>query len=272
MWGIILACKYHLAIGISGFRPDFKGFFRTGCQTASSNLPENIAYNTLPYNFPRLLPLPQMLQQRGHIVGMTGDGVNDAPPLKRVDVGIAVSGATDAARAAADLVLTEPGLSVIIRAVEEARRIFERMNSYAIYRISETIRIMIFIVLVIVVYNVYPITAIMIILLALLNDLPIMTIAYDNTWLDPKPVRWQMHRVLRLATVLGTFGVTETFLLLVIAKSYFRDWIGAASVLNLFEAGSRGSSHSIYCAAVNRPQREWVSDTAKAVKHVIWQL
>ena len=142
-----------------------------------------------------------------------------------------MSGATDAARAAADLVLTEPGLSVIIRAVEEARRIFERMNSYAIYRITETIRIMIFIVLAIVVYNVYPITAIMIILLALLNDLPIMTIAYDNTWLDPKPVRWQMHRVLRLATVLGTVGVAETFLLLVIAKSYFG--IGLAQLQSL---------------------------------------
>jgi len=158
------------------------------------------------------------LQQRGHIAGMTGDGVNDAPALGQANAGISVSGATDAARAAAALVLTAPGISVIIRAVEEARKIFERMTSYAIYRITETIRIMFFVVLTMIAFNFYPITTVMIILLALLNDLPIMSIAYDNTLLEQSPVRWAMSRVLTVSTTLGLIGVAETFGLLLIAR------------------------------------------------------
>ncbi len=164
----------------------------------------------------------RLLQARGHIVGMTGDGVNDAPALKQADAGIAVAGATDAARAAADVVLLAPGLSVIVAAIRQAREIFARMTSYATYRIAETIRVLLLITLAIVFMNFFPVTAVMIVFLALLNDGAILAIAYDHVRGSARPATWEMRSVLTVATSLGVMGVAETFLLFALADNVFR--------------------------------------------------
>lgn len=160
----------------------------------------------------------ELLQENNHIVGMTGDGVNDAPALKKADAGIAVHGATDAAKSAADIVLTQPGLSVIIDAIKESREIFQRMQSYAIYRVSETIDVLFFTVLAILIFSEYPVTAIMIVMLALFNDFPIMSIAFDNVLPSREPEKWQMRKVISIASVLGFTNVIFTFMVFYIGK------------------------------------------------------
>jgi H+-transporting ATPase len=186
--------------------------------------------------FARVFPehkyaIVKALQERGHLVAMTGDGVNDAPALKQADCGTAVSGATDAARGAAALILTAPGLSVINNAIDEARRIFGRITSYTIYRVALTMDIMFLVVLSTVFLGFAPLTAVMIVIMSLLDDVPIMAIAYDNTPVSPKPIRWKMPRLLGVSVVLGLFSVIESFGLLligirVLTHEHLQDYFG----------------------------------------------
>jgi H+-transporting ATPase len=197
-----------------------------------------------------------VLQQHGHIVGMTGDGVNDAPALKKADCGFAVSGATDAARAAASIVLVAPGLAVIIDAIKESRKIFQRMNSYAMYRIAETLRVLLFMTLAIVIFNFYPLTAIMIVMLALLNDGAILSIAYDNVIYRNQPEAWNMRVVLGIATVLGLVGPIASFGLFYLGDRVFHIdrpqiqtmmylMLSVAGHLTIFQTRTRGPWWSI---------------------------
>jgi H+-transporting ATPase len=112
-------------------------------------------------------------------------------------------------------------LSVIIEAIQESRRIFQRMNSYAIYRITETLRVLMFMTLAILVFNFYPVTAVMIVMLALLNDGAILSIAYDNVEYNDRPESWNMRRVLGVSTVLGTTGVMAAFGLFYLGERVF---------------------------------------------------
>ncbi len=160
------------------------------------------------------------LQKGGHIVGMTGDGVNDAPALRKADAGIAVARATEAARAASDLILTTTGISVIIDAVAGARRIFERMRTYSIYKVADTILFVLFITISVVFFDFFPVTSIMLILLALLNGAPVLGIAYDNTKVERTPELWNLRRIFTISTVLGIYSVVASFGMYSFARIY----------------------------------------------------
>ncbi|XP_071726822.1 ATPase 8, plasma membrane-type-like [Rutidosis leptorrhynchoides] len=172
------------------------------------------------------------LQERKHICGMTGDGVNDAPALKRADIGIAVADATDAARGASDIVLTEPGLSVIVSAVLTSRAIFQRMKNYTIYAVSITIRIVLGFMLITLIWE-FDFSPFMILIIAILNDGTIMTISKDRVKPSPGPDSWKLNEIFATGVVLGTYLaiVTVIFFWLTAEVDFFPDLFGIESII-----------------------------------------
>jgi H+-transporting ATPase len=167
------------------------------------------------------------LQDRKHICGMTGDGVNDAPALKRADIGIAVADATDAARGASDIVLTEPGLSVIISAVLTSRAIFQRMKNYTIYAVSITIRIVFGFMFIALIWK-FDFSPFMVLIIAILNDGTIMTISKDRVVPSPLPDSWKLKEIFATGIVLGGYLALMTVIFFWAMKEnkFFPDTFG----------------------------------------------
>ncbi len=158
--------------------------------------------------------------KKSHVVAATGDGVNDLPALSIANVGIAVKEAVDALRSAADIVLLSSGIAVIKDAVIEARKIFSRMYTYSLYRLSESFRLIVTIVVLGIVYATYPLTPIQLILLALMNDLPIISLATDRVALADRPAHINVKDRFVLSTLYGLTGVANSLLLFFIAHSF----------------------------------------------------
>lgn len=194
--------------------------------------------------FSEILPADKynlvVLGKKNHVVAVTGDGVNDLPAVKMADVGFAVSNAVSALKSSADIVLLSPGIFVITTAIIEARKIFARIHSYSVYRISESLRVIVTIFILGLLFRAYPLTPIQLILLAIFNDIPIISLAFNRVKVANKPAKIEVKKRFVISTLFGLVGIVNSMLFLFILLRLFHyDWtiISTAFFLKLTVGG-----------------------------------
>ncbi len=199
-----------------------------------------------------------------YVVAVTGDGVNDVPPIKAANVGFAVANAVDALKGTADIVLTLPGIAVIKDAIIEARNVFTRLYNYSLYRISESFRLIVTIAIIGVIFGTYPLTPVQIILIALLNDIPIISLAFDRVTLAKAPASVNPRKRFALSLLFGFTGICNSMILLWIAITVFHaPWI---IIQTLFFLKLTVSGHMlVYVAHTEKPWYKFLPS-----KQVIW--
>ncbi|NAZ27500.1 MAG: HAD-IC family P-type ATPase, partial [Thermogladius sp.] len=160
------------------------------------------------------------LQEKGHVVGMTGDGVNDAPALKRADLGVAVSNATDIAKLSASVVLTRPGLRNIVDIIHLGRRVYRRIVVWSLNKIVKTFQIVYFVAISTLFLGLPVLSPTHMILMLFLYDFVTLSISTDNLRPSKKPERWNLRKLVEISVVLGLIKIVELFAALYIALDY----------------------------------------------------